>query len=91
AVGVLGDTFHMAAAQEPLCTLTEIGARLYHVHIAEVTRRVCPSPGDGGDYAAIFDALQAGGYAGRVSIEGRMGDLITEGAVAVRLLHACME
>lgn len=87
-VGVLGDTFHMHAENEPLSAFSDAKAWLKHVHTAEPTQRVYPKAGDGCDYAAIFDALKAAGYEGRLSVEGRCEDLERDGTEALAVLRA---
>lgn len=69
-IGVLGDTYHMAMGAEPFSTLTLAGDLLWHVHVANPIGRVYPKANDGEDYEALFQALRAGGYSHRVSVEG---------------------
>ena len=87
-IGVLGDTFHMHAENEPLGAFSDAKAWLKHVHTAEPTQRVFPKADDGCDYAAIFTALKAAGYEGRMSIEGRCEALEPDGAAALAVLRA---
>lgn len=87
-IGVLGDTYHMAAMSEPLEALAQAGPLLCHVHMAEPHQRRYPLPGDGQDYSALFKTLRSMGYQGRVSIEGSSPDPIQEGAAAFSLLDS---
>lgn len=81
AIGVLGDTYHMFREGEPFSSFSKAGGLLLHVHVANPQGRLYPRPGDGYDYAALFDALHAAGYDGRVSVE--VGeDAFDEGAPA---------
>ena len=44
-----------------------------HCHIASAKNsRLIPLPGDGEDYLPFFQALKAGSYQGRLSLEGSM-------------------
>ena len=85
-IRALGDTYHMAMGSEPLSALTQAGPMLAHVHTANAIGRKYPAPGDGEDYEGIFKALIAGGYDGRVSVEGGCQDFETEAAAAYRAL-----
>lgn len=85
-VGALGDTYHMCAQKEGLEALAEAGGLLWHVHTAEPVHRRFPKPGDGWDYAKLFDALKAAGYQGRVSIEGGAEDFPADAREAFALL-----
>ncbi len=92
-VGALGDSYHMACGYEPFGALTKAGAKLFHVHTChfrygDSTVREYPYEGDGSDHAAMFAALKAGGYDGRVSVEARCKDLPEDGKKAFRLLDA---
>ena len=85
-IRALGDTFHMAMGSEPLGALTMAGPMLAHVHVANAIGRKYPAPGDGEDYEALFRALIAGGYVGRVSVEGACADFETDAEAAYRAL-----
>lgn len=85
-IRALGDTYHMALGSEPLSALTLAGGMLAHVHTANPIGRVFPKPGDGEDYAMIFKALDAGGYEGRISVEGGCADFAAEAPVAFSTL-----
>ncbi len=73
-VKALGDTYHMALEGEPLSALVDAKDVLRHVHIANPVGRVYPAPGDGYDYQALMNALDAAGYAGGVSVEAGTKD-----------------
>lgn len=93
-VGVLGDTYHMACACEPLDSLTRAGALLRHVHVSrplpDGSARVYPSVGDGEDYAALADTLKAMDYRGDISVEAATEDMEKDGVSAVRCLKALL-
>lgn len=86
-VGVLGDTYHMHEEGEPLSALAEAGPLLWHVHVANPVGRLYPRPGDGGDYAAVFEALQQGGYDGRISVEVGPDDFSPGARLALDVLR----
>lgn len=73
-IRALADTFHVENGHEPLSAMTLAGPMLAHVHTSNALNRKAPSVGDGENYVAIFKALLAGGYDGRVSIEGGFDD-----------------
>ena len=85
-VGALADLYHMMSGGED-CTAVERG--ILHAHIAERVQRAYPRKGDGSEpeYEAFFRALHAGGYAGRVSIEGNCGDFAADARAAYALLN----
>ena len=88
-VKALGDTYHMAMCSEPLGALTMAGPLLAHVHTANALGRVLPKAGDGEDYPAIFRALKAAGYEGRVSCEASCQDFEADALAAFQVLDAC--
>ena len=88
-VKALGDTYHMAMCSEPLGALTMAGPLLAHVHTANALGRVLPKAGDGEDYPAIFRALKAAGYEGRVSCEASFQDFEADALAAFQVLDAC--
>lgn len=90
-VGVLGDSFHMHSVAEPFSALERAGKRLFHVHTANPQGRIFPAPGDGADYAGLFSALNAVGYAGRVSVEAGCSDFEAEGALALKALRQAQQ
>jgi len=85
-VGVLGDTYHMAVNSEPLDVFAQAGPRLWHVHTANAIGRKLPKAGDGEDYEAIFRALNAAGYEGRLSCEAGAEDFDRDAAEALECL-----
>lgn len=91
-IGTLGDTHHMLCGHEPFSALTQAGRLLRHVHIShsmgDEGGRDYPAPGDDNDYDVIFEALKAGGYEGRVSIEAGCKDMAIDGAKAFEVLDA---
>ncbi|MBQ4073811.1 MAG: sugar phosphate isomerase/epimerase [Clostridia bacterium] len=86
-VGVLGDSFHMAAGKECPCVLKNAGDKLWHIHIShhfsDLSGRDYPHPQDDGDYQPLIDALKAMNYQGDISIEGGTKDFEKDGPLAV--------
>lgn len=91
-VGVLGDTYHMAAGNEPFSALQEAGELLWHVHMARPQSRAYPSGQDPEEdrqgYAALFSTLRAMGYEGRVSVEGQCTSFLPDAKASFQLLHS---
>lgn len=87
AVCALGDTYHMALEGEPFRTLTDAGALLRHVHVANPAGRVYPAPDDGCDWDGLFAALAAASYTARVSVEGGTSDFARDAVLALETLH----
>lgn len=85
-IRALGDTYHMAMTSEPLSALTLAGNMLAHVHTANALGRILPREGDGEDYTAIFRALKAGGYDGRISCEAGCRDFAKDARDAFLVL-----
>ena len=89
-IGVLGDTYHMICSHEPYEALVQAGRALQHIHVSHTLGvdmgRVWPAPDDGEDYAALFEALKAAGYDGRVSIEAGCQDMEADGKRAFEAL-----
>lgn len=80
-IKVLADLFHMTYEDDRMESLDEAGTDLRHVHVpVPRLNGMPPRPWDG-IYVEFLDALQAAGYADRISIEdngGRFGDYSTE-------------
>jgi sugar phosphate isomerase/epimerase len=75
-VPIVADLYHIMLEGEPLSTVTTLGARIGHAHIAD-TGRTPPGQGDW-PLSEFLRALTAGGYAGNVSIECTWSDISTE-------------
>lgn len=75
-VGVVCDLYHVMRMDEPLTHLTEYGARIGHVHLADTGRRP-PGQGDWPIRSAVHRLLDAG-YPGSFTIECRWDDLARE-------------
>ena len=89
---MLGDTYHMAAGNEPLSALAEAGELLWHVHMARPQNRAYPSRQDPQQdqeaYAALFSTLRAMGYEGRVSVEGQCANFLPDAKESFALLNS---
>ena len=89
-IGTLGDTYHMICGHEPYSALVQAGKALRHVHISHSlgvdAGRIWPSPDDGENYREVFEALEAAGYEGRVSIEAGCEDMAVDGPKAFAAL-----
>lgn len=66
-VGVVADLFHVQAEHESFDTVRSLAHRVGHVHVSDRDREP-PGQGDW-PWPAFLDAVHAGGYRGRVSIE----------------------
>jgi sugar phosphate isomerase/epimerase len=84
----LADTYHMEKDGESLDALMKDGDVLGHVHTADTDRY---APGTGVyDHTAMFRALKAAGYDGRVSIECGWKDFAAEiGPALAHLKESC--
>ena len=81
---LLADYYHVMDAKEDLQVLVDNADILRHTHIASPDRKY-PMPDDGHDYGPLAQALKAGGYNCRMSIEGGCpGDFVpcTEESIA---------
>ncbi|MHB1008182.1 MAG: sugar phosphate isomerase/epimerase family protein [Propionibacteriaceae bacterium] len=84
-VPIVADLYHIMREGEPLSTVTALGARIGHAHIAD-TGRTPPGQGDW-PLSHFLRALAAGGYAGSVSIECTWSDITSELAPALEHLR----
>lgn len=73
ALRLLVDFFHLARDGDRLEDVVAAGPLFAHVHIATVPNRLPPGA-EPCDLGPFFDALAAGGYDGRISIEGAFPD-----------------
>jgi len=87
----LGDIYHMVVNGEPMSALTDAGELLAHTHIANPEGRLFPAEKDAFDYVSVFRALKAGGYDGRMSVEGRALNFEADLPVACRVLKAARD
>ena len=89
-IGTLGDTHHMLCGHEPFSAFTQAGKLLKHVHIShsmgDEGGRDWPYPGDDNDYDAVFEALKAADYDGKISIEAGCKDMLEDGKKAFAVL-----
>jgi len=87
----LGDIYHMVLNGEPMEALTNAGELLAHTHIANPEGRLFPAETDAFDYVSVFAALKAGGYDGRMSVEGRALNFEANLPVACRVLKGARD
>ena len=73
ALRLLVDFYHWARDEDRIEDVVAAGDLLAHVHVATVPNRLGPGA-EPCDLGPFFDALQAGGYDGRVSIEAKLPD-----------------
>ena len=72
AIRLLVDAYHWMADDDSFDDVVANGSLIVHTHIATRSRKV---PGaEECDFAPFFDALERGGYNGRVSVEAGMAD-----------------
>ncbi|MFA4943622.1 MAG: sugar phosphate isomerase/epimerase family protein [Lentisphaeria bacterium] len=86
AIRLLVDAYHWCQEGEGAADLLAAAPLLAHAHLASCPNRRGPGE-EACDYSAFFQALQAGGYAGRLAVEAIWLDLERNGAAAVRLLE----
>lgn len=68
------DLYHFWQEGEPMERILEYKEFIYHIHIAEPTKREYLKPDDAYDYKPFFEALNAIGYDGAVIFEGGKSD-----------------
>lgn len=90
AVRLLSDLYHVGVEGESFADTTTAGPVLAHVHVAVPEDRTIPLPGREGDVLQrYFEALNRGGYNGRVSVEGKWSpDEAARGAAFLREMWA---
>lgn len=69
-IGVMASSYNMALEAESLPALRRCGSLLWHMRTSNVLGNKLCAPGDGENYAAIFEILREMGYEGRISCEG---------------------
>ena len=89
AVQLLGDYYHIAAEHQPPEDVARVGG-IAHCHIATEIGRRAPLEAEEG-MRTMFAAMKRTGYAGRVSVEGKIDDLLKEGPVCAALLKKLWE
>lgn len=75
-IRLLADMFHIAYEKEPYENMYHAGARLRHIHLADVGR-VAPGYAAIGEenFIGLFKILRQIGYTGRCSFEGKFDDI----------------
>ena len=90
AVGVLSDLYHVDHDGQSYAETRDAMPLLRHVHVAGAGRRA-PTAEDHEFLRGFFAALKAGGYAGRISIEGSWEDLPAQAAASLAALRRAWE
>lgn len=88
-VKLLCDSYHVATDNEPFTDIVRLGG-VSHVHVATKAGRRYPLAADQ-DHQALFAALKATGYTGRISIEGKTDDMTADSPVALAALKTMWE
>ncbi len=84
-VRLLVDAYHWALDDNSDDDLVASAPLIRHAHIATYRSRFAPGR-EACDWAKFFDALKRGGYDGRLSIEGKWGDMEQEAVQALQVL-----
>jgi sugar phosphate isomerase/epimerase len=79
-IAVAANWGSMAMASEPLSALRRAAPLLRHVRVENALTRALPRPGDGEDYARLMQTLSDIGYAGGVTLSGRITERFPEDA-----------
>jgi len=85
ALRLLVDYYHLGRDGDRLEDIVTAGPLLAHVHVATIANRLPPGA-EPCDLGPFFDALKAGGYDGRISIEGTFPDPPTDLPRALELM-----
>ncbi len=73
-IRLLADYYHLMETNEPAHAILKTQGYLRHVHIASKDGRLAPKNTDPDDYQGFLKDLDAIGYTGGVSVEGRFPD-----------------
>ena len=79
---LLVDAYHWAVEKDSYQDLVDALPLIHHAHIATYESRMAPGL-EPCDFSPFFQALSDGGYAGRLSIEGKWTDIRHEAAQAL--------
>ena len=87
-IRLLADMFHIAYEKEPYENMFHAGARLKHVHVADVGR-VAPGFAKIGEenFIGLFKILRQINYTGRCSFEGKYDDINTQTKPMIQFLR----
>jgi len=83
-VGLLADSYHLLAEEEPLSIVAECGQLISHVHVAD-SDYLPPGQGDF-DFAPFFASLRAIGYDARMSLKCVWADFERQAAPALEFV-----
>ncbi len=89
AVRLLGDYYHITAEHQPVEDIIRVGG-IDHCHMATEGSRCAPLEAEEG-FRKLFAAMKRTGYAGKISVEGKIGSLEREGPQCVSLLKKLWE
>jgi len=87
AIRLLVDSYHWGTDHDSAEDIVANGGLLAHVHVGTVANRMAPGLEEY-DFAPFFEALKAGGYDGRVSIEAKLPDPAADLPRALDVLKA---
>jgi sugar phosphate isomerase/epimerase len=83
-IGLLADSYHLLAEEEPLSIVAECGHLIGHVHVTDTDYL---PPGQGGfDFAPFFASLRSIGYDARMSIKCVWGDFERQAGPALEFV-----
>ncbi|MBN1901783.1 sugar phosphate isomerase/epimerase [Candidatus Sumerlaeota bacterium] len=86
-VSLLVDAYHLMRDGDSYMDIIDNADLLSHAHIATVPNRLAPGA-EPCDFSEFFDALERGGYDGRISIEARMENPEKELPEALSLMRS---
>jgi sugar phosphate isomerase/epimerase len=87
AIRLLVDAYHLLKDNDSLADVVTNASLLEHVHVATIPSRLAPGM-ETCDLRPFFSALSAGGYSGRVSIEGKLPDTAQELRQSLKFMQA---
>jgi D-psicose/D-tagatose/L-ribulose 3-epimerase len=87
AVAVLSDLYHVDKESQSFDETQQAGPLLKHVHVAGAAGRRAPNGDDAEHLTRYFRALKAGGYQGRISVEGQWENLAAQAAETLAVLR----
>jgi sugar phosphate isomerase/epimerase len=87
-IQVLADLYHMIEDNEPVTNVGDAGARLRHIHVADLGRVAPGYASDGeADFVGFFRETRRAGYDARCSFEGKLDDFATQAKPLLGLMR----